>query len=87
MAVVTILGGGDEHITLLDISVAGYQIESLLYVKSYFELQPERINPETGNQGYDIRSDVWSLGISLVSVCNNNPTASCCRDEKKKEQK
>lgn len=29
--------------------------------------QPERINPETGNQAYDTRSDVWSLGISLVS--------------------
>ena len=29
-------------------------------------VQPERINPETGSQGYDIRSDIWSLGISMV---------------------
>ena len=30
--------------------------------------QPERINPEAGNQGYDIKSDVWSLGITMVST-------------------
>ena len=29
--------------------------------------QPERINPKTGDAPYDIRSDVWSLGISMVS--------------------
>ena len=29
--------------------------------------QPERINPESGLCGYDIKSDVWSLGISMVS--------------------
>ena len=29
--------------------------------------QPERINPESGKHGYDIKSDVWSLGISMVS--------------------
>ena len=30
-------------------------------------MQPERINPEFVGIGYDIRSDVWSLGISMVS--------------------
>ena len=31
--------------------------------------QPERINPDPSvqRQGYDIRSDVWSLGITMVS--------------------
>ena len=30
-------------------------------------LQPERIDPFASRQGYDVRSDVWSLGITLVS--------------------
>lgn len=29
--------------------------------------QPERINPEPTNPDYGIRSDVWSLGITMVS--------------------
>lgn len=33
----------------------------------YSSLQPERINPESGQKGYDIRSDVWSLGITMVT--------------------
>ena len=32
-----------------------------------FVLQPERIDPSASRQGYDVRSDVWSLGITLVS--------------------
>ena len=34
----------------------------------FFILQPERIDPEiTGNaKGYDVKSDVWSLGITTV---------------------
>ena len=31
-----------------------------------FSLQPERINPPKDANGYDIRSDVWSLGITVV---------------------
>lgn len=30
-------------------------------------MQPERIDPNQTSQGYDIRSDVWSVGITLVS--------------------
>jgi len=32
-----------------------------------FLLQPERIDPKNFGRGYDVRSDVWSLGITLVS--------------------
>lgn len=31
-------------------------------------LQPERIDPQGVPSGYDIRSDVWSLGISMVEI-------------------
>ena len=37
-----------------------------MLINFFFRHQPERINPTTGNQGYDVRSDVWSLGISMV---------------------
>lgn len=30
-------------------------------------LQPERIDPNRG-KGYDVRSDVWSLGITLIEI-------------------
>lgn len=33
----------------------------------FVRLQPERIDPSASRQGYDVRSDVWSLGITLVS--------------------
>jgi len=29
-------------------------------------LQPERIDPQSFGHGYDVRSDIWSLGIMLV---------------------
>ena len=30
-------------------------------------MAPERINP-MGDKSYDIRSDVWSLGISMIEI-------------------
>jgi len=33
-----------------------------------FVLQPERIKPDQDNPGYNVKSDVWSLGITLVKV-------------------
>lgn len=29
-------------------------------------MQPERINPELNQKGYNVKSDVWSLGITMV---------------------
>lgn len=39
----------------------------------FFLFQPERIDPSASRQGYDVRSDVWSLGITLVSEQGSGP--------------
>lgn len=33
-------------------------------------MAPERIDPEFSHKGYDVRSDVWSLGITLMEVAS-----------------
>lgn len=42
-------------------------------------LQPERINPELNQKGYNVKSDVWSLGITMVTpragICACSPGA------------
>lgn len=32
-----------------------------------FLFQPERINPDLNQKGYSVKSDIWSLGITMVS--------------------
>ena len=37
--------------------------------KNFFYLfQPERIDPQGNPTNYDIRSDVWSFGISMIEI-------------------
>lgn len=56
---------------MCDFGISGYLVDSVAKTidagcKPY--MAPERIDP-TGNQSnYDIRSDVWSLGISLMEL-------------------
>ena len=42
----------------------------MLFRSSFYHIfmlfQPERIDPKNFGHGYDVRSDVWSLGITLV---------------------
>lgn len=39
--------------------------------RAQFVFQPERIDPQTA-KGYDVRSDVWSLGITLMEVATGH---------------
>ena len=39
-----------------------------MYARVCVLLQPERINPMTTGGKYDQRSDVWSFGITMVSM-------------------
>ena len=34
----------------------------------YQILQPERIDPSGNPSNYDVRSDVWSFGISMIEI-------------------
>jgi len=61
----------EGQIKLCDFGISGQLVDSLAKTlnagcKPY--MAPERINPQKGHQGYDIRSDVWSLGITLVEL-------------------
>lgn len=66
-----ILVNVEGQIKLCDFGISGQLVDSLAKTlsagcKPY--MAPERINPEKGNEGYDIRSDVWSLGITMVEL-------------------
>lgn len=37
-----------------------------VFMSHWSPLQPERINPELNQKGYNVKSDVWSLGITMV---------------------
>jgi serine/threonine protein kinase len=66
-----ILINDDGVIKLCDFGISGQLVDSLAKTlnagcKPY--MAPERINPAKGETGYDIRSDVWSLGITIVEL-------------------
>jgi len=59
------------EVKLCDFGIAGHLVNSMAQTfeagcKPY--MAPERINPNPNRPGYDIRSDVWSLGISMLEI-------------------
>lgn len=66
-----ILINRNGEVKMCDFGISGYLVDSVAKTidagcKPY--MAPERIDP-TGNLGkYDIRSDVWSLGISMIEM-------------------
>lgn len=66
-----ILINRDGHVKICDFGISGHLVDSVAKTidagcKPY--MAPERINPETGSKGYDIKSDVWSLGIAIIEL-------------------
>ena len=59
------------NIKLCDFGISGVLIDSTAKSRNAgcaAYMSPERINPTNfGKPDYDIRADIWSLGISLVS--------------------
>ncbi|EEC03812.1 dual specificity mitogen-activated protein kinase kinase 6 [Ixodes scapularis] len=58
-------------VKMCDFGISGYLVESIAKTmnagcKPY--MAPERINPERSHLGYDVKSDVWSLGITMIEL-------------------
>uniref|UniRef100_A0A1A9W487 mitogen-activated protein kinase kinase n=1 Tax=Glossina brevipalpis TaxID=37001 RepID=A0A1A9W487_9MUSC len=61
-------------IKLCDFGISGQLVDSIAKTKDAGcrpYMAPERIDPERA-KGYDVRSDVWSLGITLMEVATGN---------------
>jgi len=59
------------YIKLCDFGISGHLVDSIARTRDAGcqpYMAPERIDPLTAKLGYDIRSDVWSLGISLIEI-------------------
>lgn len=59
------------NIKLCDFGISGQLVDSIAKssdagCRPY--MAPERIDPQRTKSGYDVRSDVWSLGITLMEV-------------------
>lgn len=59
------------EIKMCDFGISGFLVDSVAKTidagcKPY--MAPERIDPQGNPSQYDIRSDVWSLGISLIEI-------------------
>ncbi|KAI8494688.1 PREDICTED: dual specificity mitogen-activated protein kinase kinase 6-like isoform X1 [Branchiostoma belcheri] len=59
------------RVKICDFGISGYLVDSVAKTldagcKPY--MAPERINPDVNQKGYDVRSDIWSLGITLIEL-------------------
>lgn len=59
------------NIKLCDFGISGRLVDSMANSRSAgcaAYMAPERIEPDPQNPDYDVRADVWSLGITLVEL-------------------
>ncbi|XP_009990031.1 PREDICTED: dual specificity mitogen-activated protein kinase kinase 6, partial [Tauraco erythrolophus] len=63
------------QVKMCDFGISGYLVDSVAKTmdagcKPY--MAPERINPELNQKGYSVKSDIWSLGITMVGWRGGN---------------
>ncbi|VEN60001.1 unnamed protein product [Callosobruchus maculatus] len=59
------------NVKLCDFGISGRLVDSMAKTRSAgcaAYMAPERIEPDPENPDYDVRADVWSLGITLVEL-------------------
>ncbi|XP_063312429.1 dual specificity mitogen-activated protein kinase kinase 6 [Pelobates fuscus] len=59
------------QVKMCDFGISGYLVDSVAKTldagcKPY--MAPERINPDLNQKGYSVKSDIWSLGITMVEL-------------------
>ena len=64
-----ILANSKGEVKVCDFSVSGELHKSMArtYTGTFYYMAPERIRPKKTKE-YDVRSDVWSLGVTLVEL-------------------
>ncbi|BES98266.1 Dual specificity mitogen-activated protein kinase kinase [Nesidiocoris tenuis] len=63
------------NIKLCDFGISGQLVDSIARTRDAGcrpYMAPERIDPQRGKSGYDVRSDIWSLGITLIEVATGS---------------
>ncbi|KAL0964847.1 hypothetical protein UPYG_G00329840 [Umbra pygmaea] len=61
----------EGQVKMCDFGISGYLVDSVAKTmdagcKPY--MAPERINPEPNQKGYNVKSDIWSLGITMIEL-------------------
>ncbi|KAM4535444.1 dual specificity mitogen-activated protein kinase kinase 6-like [Fundulus diaphanus] len=59
------------QVKMCDFGISGHLVDSVAKTmdagcKPY--MAPERINPDLNQQGYSVKSDIWSLGITMIEL-------------------
>nr|CAB3263617.1 MAPKK4 mitogen-activated protein kinase kinase 4 [Phallusia mammillata] len=63
------------NIKLCDFGISGHLVNSIARTRDAGcrpYMAPERIDTSKSRNGYDVRSDVWSLGITLIELATGN---------------
>lgn len=66
-----ILINREGRVKICDFGISGHLVDSIAKTKDAGcrpYMAPERIDPKDTDNGYDIKSDVWSLGITLMEL-------------------
>ncbi|XP_077359142.1 dual specificity mitogen-activated protein kinase kinase 6 isoform X1 [Festucalex cinctus] len=66
-----VLINSQGQVKMCDFGISGYLVDSVAKTmdagcKPY--MAPERINPDTNQKGYNVKSDIWSLGITMLEL-------------------